>query len=150
MRINPATLHDASQINTLLADLNYPQEALGFQKRFEHYLNTPEYYILVAREGDTILGLVAFTVTQFFMKDPKRCYIEALVVHHGYRRQGIGRALMHEAEQRVRALGATIIELTSSVYREKETGTHSFYRSLGYTKDVESDPPHVYFIKQLH
>ena len=149
MVITNATPKDATQISNLLTDLNYPQIASHFQKRFFYYLNTPNYYVLVAQEGDIILGLVSFVLTQLFVTDAKRCQIEALVVNPAHRKKGVGRALMSEAEKNAFQMGATVIELTSSMYREKDTGAHSFYKSIGYARDFESVPPRAYFRKKL-
>jgi GNAT superfamily N-acetyltransferase len=55
--------------------------------------------------------------------------IGGLVVDRAHRRQGIGAALMAEAEAWARDQGCTVMRLSSSTSR---TRAHSFYAGLGY------------------
>ena len=52
-----------------------------------------------------------------------------LVVHERARGKGIGRMMVHEAEEWAVRCGASAISLTSALRR---TEAHDFYRQLGY------------------
>jgi len=61
-----------------------------------------------------------------------RGWINYLAVEPEHRRRGFGRALMDEAEQRLRALGCPKAALQ---VRRDNTEIATFYRGLGYTED---------------
>lgn len=63
-----------------------------------------------------------------------------IAVLPGYRRRGLGRQLLREAERRARGAGAARIELASGSQR---TDAHQFYKACGYSDGT------VRFIKRL-
>jgi ribosomal protein S18 acetylase RimI-like enzyme len=54
-----------------------------------------------------------------------------MVVAHGERRRGVGRALVEAACAQLRAKGCGLIEVTSNV---DLSGAHGFYRRLGFER----------------
>lgn len=78
--------------------------------------------------------------------DGHRGWINYLAVAPSLRRQGIGRAMMREAEQRLRVCGCPKINLQ---VRRPNADVRSFYVALGYRDDdvvsmgkrLESDEP---------
>jgi ribosomal protein S18 acetylase RimI-like enzyme len=85
----------------------------------------PELF-LVATQEEAVIGsaMVGF--------DGHRGWVWYLAVSPQYRRRAIGRALMHEAEQRLIELGCPKINL---LVRTSNTEVLTFYRSLGYVQD---------------
>jgi len=82
--------------------------------------------LLVARDQDRVVGSVMVGY------DGHRGWINRLAVLKARRAQGVGALLMHEAEDRLRALGCRKINLQ---VRTANRAVVEFYRSLGY--DVE-------------
>lgn len=71
---------------------------------------------------------------------PIRAQIESVRVRADLRGQGIGAALMADAEERSRAADATLMQFTSNAAR---TDAHRFYSRLGF------EPTHAGFKKSL-
>ncbi|MGH3010697.1 MAG: GNAT family N-acetyltransferase [Gaiellaceae bacterium] len=63
-------------------------------------------------------------------EDGSWCRLSALVVDERSRRAGVGRKLVAEIEQRVRAAGCRYLEVTSGERPEREAA-HAFYEALG-------------------
>ncbi len=61
--------------------------------------------------------------------DGRRGLIHHLAVHPGFQRQGVGRRLMTEVENRFRALGVVKVSLW---IRNDNRPVAAFYRQLGY------------------
>ena len=62
--------------------------------------------------------------------DGHRGWVHLVAVHPDNQRQGIGQAMMLEAERRLRDIGCTKVNLQ---VRSTNTGVVAFYESLGYT-----------------
>ncbi|MCX5752727.1 MAG: GNAT family N-acetyltransferase, partial [Candidatus Krumholzibacteria bacterium] len=58
-----------------------------------------------------------------------------IAVHPEYQGRGLGKALMREAERRIRAAGGTRIYIDTS-YKAQYEDTRAFYLSLGYELDA--------------
>ncbi|MHA3979949.1 GNAT family N-acetyltransferase [Halovulum sp. GXIMD14794] len=70
----------------------------------------------------------------------RRAQIEAVRVASDLRGQGVGAALMQDAEDRAREAGCRLVQFTSD---QQRTRAHEFYERLGYI------PSHVGFKKPL-
>jgi ribosomal protein S18 acetylase RimI-like enzyme len=64
--------------------------------------------------------------------DGHRGWVNYLAVHPGHQGQGLGKALMNEAERRLRGLGCPKVSLQ---IRTSNEGVVAFYRHLGYSVD---------------
>jgi len=78
---------------------------------------------LVATDRSSVVGAIMAGY------DGHRGWLYALAVLQSHRRQGIGTALVREAETRLSAMGCTKINLQ---VRSSNSAVVSFYRSLGY------------------
>jgi ribosomal protein S18 acetylase RimI-like enzyme len=76
-------------------------------------------------------GAIVATVMAGY--DGHRGWINYLAVTPTMRRQGYGRALMQDAERRLRDTGCPKINLQ---IRSANTAVIAFYRSLGYDEDA--------------
>jgi GNAT superfamily N-acetyltransferase len=70
----------------------------------------------------------------------RRALVEAVRVRSDLRSRGIGEALMAHAEQRARAAGCGLIQLTTDRQR---LAAHRFYERIGYV------PSHIGMKKPL-
>jgi GNAT superfamily N-acetyltransferase len=70
----------------------------------------------------------------------RRALVEAVRVRSDLRSRGIGEALMAHAEQRARAAGCGLIQLTTDA---KRLAAHRFYERIGYA------PSHIGMKKKL-
>jgi len=82
--------------------------------------------LLVAADGRLVVGSIMAGY------DGHRGWLYALAVLQSHQRQGVGAALVREAETRLSAMGCTKINLQ---VRSSNTAVVRFYQSLGY--DIE-------------
>ena len=81
---------------------------------------------LVAEAGDEIVGTVMAGY------DGHRGWINYLGIDPGHRHAGVGRALVSEAESRLRGLGCPKVNLQ---IRAENTEAIAFYERIGFTRD---------------
>lgn len=81
--------------------------------------------LLVAADGHRIVGTVLAGY------DGHRGWLSYLATDPEHRGEGIGRALVGEAEERLRALGCPKVQL---MVRPGNEGVTGFYDALGYTE----------------
>ena len=123
------TAADAPAVARLSAQLGYPLAPAVLAKRLASGFQEPAHGCFVAEAGGEIVGWVhifgvfLLAAPQFFAE------IGGLVVDTNSRRQGIGRALMRQAELWASAYGFAEVRLRSGLHR---TDAHEFYRSIGY------------------
>ncbi|MGE7904985.1 N-acetyltransferase family protein [Peribacillus sp. NPDC094092] len=87
----------------------------------------PDVKLFVAKLQGEIVGTVQLHVCSK-QNGSHRAEIAKLMTHTGYRRNGIGRSLMLEAEKRAKQEGRTLLVLDT---REGDP-SNSLYTSLGY------------------
>ncbi|UVO49790.1 GNAT family acetyltransferase [Sphingomonas sp. SUN019] len=93
------------------------------QRDFDLALAGATSAVLVARDGDTIVGSVMVGF------DGHRGWVYYLAVSPDRRREGLGRALMAAAERWLRERGAPKLQL---MVRDGNDDALSFYRALGF------------------
>ena len=64
--------------------------------------------------------------------DGFRGWVYHLAVHPGFRRRGVGRELMHAAEERLREHGCPKLNLQVRAHNRTVV---AFYRALGYSEE---------------
>lgn len=95
----------------------------------------PRYALLVAREGDMVLGMLQVNYSRALPDGGAlKAILESVFVAASARGKGIGRLMVAEAERRASARGARRVQLTSNKVR---LDAHRFYRTLGYTQGHE-------------
>jgi ribosomal protein S18 acetylase RimI-like enzyme len=126
MHIRPFQPQDESAVINLWqrCDLvrpqNDPHKDIARKRAFQ-----PDLFLL-ALENDTIIGTIMIGY------EGHRGWINYLAVDPQKRLQGIGRQLMNEAEQLLRARGCPKINLQ---VRTTNKEVLAFYRALGYAVD---------------
>ena len=145
VKILQAAASDIPAMNELFRkDLGYEECRLEIvEKQFAGLDNSREA-VFVAEAGDDsghIAGVIhveKYNVLYF----PTMANILGLAVAADFRRQGIGSALLKQAEEWARENGACCMRLNSGESRKQ---AHEFYRAQGYTDDKKQ----LRFIKDL-
>jgi ribosomal protein S18 acetylase RimI-like enzyme len=91
------------------------------------HLRDPEALIL-AVDGDEIVGTVIAGW------DGWRCHLYRLAVRPARRREGIGRALVAAAEERLRILGGTRVD---AMVLDDNARAHRIWQAAGYRRQAE-------------
>jgi GNAT superfamily N-acetyltransferase len=84
--------------------------------------------VLVAEDGEGIVGLATLYETFTAVRYGKRCWLQDLVVTARRRSEGVGKALLDAATSWARGRGCTHLMLDSGIAR---TDAHRFYRREG-------------------
>jgi ribosomal protein S18 acetylase RimI-like enzyme len=129
LSVREAKPKDAEAIAPLIVALGYDVTAAEVKKRLAA-LKKAGAPALVAEQGG-IAGVLTTYVTQVLHRPRPVGRITMMVVAEGSRGQGIGTALVAEAEKRLAAKGCGFVEVTSNVKRLR---AHAFYERLGYER----------------
>ena len=90
----------------------------------------PDADVLVALDGDAIVGLASVYLDLPFIRFGSRCWLQDLVVTSSRRSEGIGALLLDAATGWARERGCTHLELASGAGRKD---AHRFYRAQSMT-----------------
>ena len=126
--IRIAQASDAPGIAALTTQLGYEVAASTVAERLARMLAKGDQQFLVAESDGDLVGWVHVVISEF-VESGSFAVIGGLVVDRGYRKKGIGRLLVAQAEAWARSQGCSIVRLWSSTER---TESHRFYEQLGY------------------
>lgn len=131
VRIRTARAGDAPRLTELSAQLGYAVVADDMQARLETVLRSEHDFVVVAETHyGKIVGWLHATVSRTLVDEPAS-HIAGLVVDQQYRRMGVGRELMRQAESWTLQQGLTCVSLRSNIIRDE---AHAFYERLGYKR----------------
>jgi len=119
---------DALALSGLLAELGFPTPSDVVAARLADLGARNELVLVAEREGAT-LGLLTVHVTPVLHRPTPVGRLTMLVVTQRARGQGVGRALVAAAEQRLAQRGCVLVEVTS---HRRLKRAHGFYERLGY------------------
>lgn len=128
MHTRPARAADAPSIAALVRQLGYDAAPSDVADRLARLLARSDHRFIVAEADGHLLGWVHVELSET-VDAGTLAVIAGLVVDRAHRRQGIGAALMAEAEAWARQQGSPLMRLRSSATR---TPAHRFYEGLGY------------------
>jgi ribosomal protein S18 acetylase RimI-like enzyme len=129
---------DVDALVALIVALGYEVTTADLRKRLVG-LKKAGQHVLVADQGGAIGVLTTSTMHVLHRPRPVG-RISMMVVAEAARGQGIGAALVAEAEARLKAAGCGLVEVTSNAKRLR---AHAFYERLGYERTS------IRFAKQL-
>jgi len=139
--IRVAAKADVPALAALITELGYPTTPDEMAVRFEDIAALHDYRTYVAIAANVVAGMIGLSKNHFYEHNGVYIRVAALVVHPGYRKQGIGKALMQTAEDWAKETDATAILLNSGQRKEREAA-HTFYLQLGY------EPKSTGFVKK--
>ena len=99
---------------------------------FQHAVAEPHADVLLALDGDALIGFASVYAEFPSIRFGRRCWLEDLVVTSSRRGQGIGRRLLEAAAEWGRAHGCTYLELSSANARRD---AHRFYLANGMAQN---------------
>ena len=141
MIVRPVTTDDAVEVCELCQnDLGYQCDKTLVKERINQ-LNPEREAVFVAVIDDSVVGFVHIEKynTLYF---ETMANILGLAVSSKYRRRGIGKALVEQAEKWAEENDIELMRLNSG---SKRIGAHKFYQTLGYL----SEKSQMRFIKRL-
>ncbi len=128
MRIRPLNAEDVSAAAALLHQLGYAVDTAELADRMARVGAASGHHAVVAELEGCIVGLL-HVYERAALEKPGEAVVQALVVDAASRDEGVGRALMREAEDWARAHGLSSIALHTRIDRDD---ARAFYTSLGY------------------
>jgi ribosomal protein S18 acetylase RimI-like enzyme len=130
---------DYDRVIEIWAEGRLPLKPNGRDSRanIEKQLARPNVLFLVAEEGGRVIGTVLAT------HDGRKGWINRLAVDASWRKKGIGRRLVLEAERRLAAAG---MEIFACLIEDDNTVSMAVFETLGYKKHPEI----IYFAKRRY
>ncbi|MBT2531103.1 GNAT family N-acetyltransferase [Arthrobacter sp. ISL-48] len=127
LQVRRAVAEDLAGVWPLARDFatSFSPEHEPFERTFRVLLGTTSALVLVAVLQDRISGYLLAHTHETFLANGPVAWVEEVMVDGHYRRGGIGRALMTEAERWGRERGASYSSLASG-------RAGAFYLRLGY------------------
>jgi GNAT superfamily N-acetyltransferase len=147
--VRAMTSDDAQAVASLCHELGYPATPAQIERRFHWLERDPDQGLFVAQSPDGQVVGWLHTQGRHFLESEPYAEIGGLVVQTGHRRQGIGAALLAEAEEWASRHGYAELRVRSNMAR---TEAHQFYPSKGfrlaktqhvYVKSVVSHQPSI-------
>lgn len=139
--IRKACEKDLPAIINLAEQLGYPMQLDQASARFAKISKNHDHCLLVAQKDDLVVGWVHIIIMQEILND-KTGTIRGLIVDAKYQNQGIGKLLMHSAEEWISKQGCHSVRVNSNIIRLE---AHKFYEKIGY-KNVKTQ---VIFKKEV-
>ena len=127
MIVREARPEDAPRMAELIAQLQFSVDEAGVTERLARLAEDGEP-VLVAEADGVVVGLLDWHVMTTIHRPRPVGRLVALVVADGFRGRGVGRALVAEAERRMRLRGCEKMEVTSNLQLAR---AHAFYEGLG-------------------
>lgn len=113
---------------TLLEQLGYEMGEQEVRRRLDHLAKAPDHNVRVADTDGRVVGLL-HVFERPALEKPREAVVQALVVDATERGQGVGAALMREAEDWARGRGLASITLYTRIDRD---AARAFYEHIGY------------------
>jgi GNAT superfamily N-acetyltransferase len=120
---------DAGAIAGLIVALGYEVTAAAVKRRLAALAKAGQHALVADKGG--VIGVLTTSMMNVLHRPRPVGRISMMVVAEALRGQGIGAALVAEAEARLTAAGCGLVEVTSNMKRQR---AHVFYERLGYER----------------
>ncbi len=128
--IRSARLDDSLALANLSGQLGYPTTADKVRARLPRYLDSDERRVIVAEFDGQVIGWTSIEIVDHFYIE-KFAEISGFVVDAAHRGQGVGHALMTEAERWTAEKGLPALRLKTNIVR---VDAHRFYEGMGFER----------------
>jgi len=132
LTIRDAKLSDATDLAALMSDLGYETAPAEMEKRLNSILMNPAFKTFLALVNGRARGMIGTVAYSTYEQNDLSGKILVLVTAQGFRRHGIGRALIAAAENDFARRGIKRIALNTRLTRKD---AHKFYETLGYERN---------------
>jgi ribosomal protein S18 acetylase RimI-like enzyme len=129
LMIRDARPKDIDALVALINALGYDVTAAELRKRLTLVRKVGNHVVVADRAG--AIGLLTTSMTYVLHRPRPVGRISMMVVAEKERGNGVGAALVAEAEARLKAAGCGLVEVTSNAKRLR---AHAFYERLGYER----------------
>ena len=135
--VRPTARHEVGEAARIVAEGTLAHDAEHPEREEDYWsavLETRAHdgEVLVAIEGDVVLGVCQVIVFRHFQNTGGRCAeLESVYVRAERRGEGIGALMLERAEGFAREAGCYRVQLTSRLVR---TDAHRFYLAHGYVQ----------------
>lgn len=134
-----AVTADLAELQRLYLHLNPARPVLAddvAETIFAEILGSPRYRLFVAEwDGALVASAMLVTAPNLMRGGRPIAFIENVVTHAEYRRQGHGRAIIAAALAAAWEMGAFQVMLMSG---RPDPGVHAFYRDCGLRPDIKT------------
>jgi GNAT superfamily N-acetyltransferase len=120
---------DAEAVALLCTQLGYPTTAEVIPHRLAKLAADENARALIAVRNGAAVGLIAIHLRHTLNHDSPIGQITLMVVDENNRTRGVGRSLVHAAEQWAVERGMHRVSVTTQLTR---AGAHAFYEKVGY------------------
>ena len=128
-RLGSADLDTIKKLLQMYADaFGYRADDLPDNAYLQELLDEPDIYMLAAMGGDKVVGGVTAYALALTSKEEKELYLYDIAVAEGYRRQGIGSAVVDELRALATKDGVARIFVDAE---SVDVEAVSFYESIG-------------------
>lgn len=132
MKVQKLEICDIEQVTELYKELvPFECDTNQFIDNFYKIQNNQDYYIIVVKQNDIILGTA--TAICCHALDCNFLVVENVVVREELRGKGVGKAIFNEIDNFARIRSCNYSILVSSGFRRS---AHKFYERMGYEEDV--------------
>jgi len=129
MTIREANLSDSVDIARLTVELGYAGDAGSIRWRLDQIASNRDQVVYVAVLKERIVGWLQAHAS-VSLESGYRVEIVGLIVETAFRRYGVGRALVQQAERWALEFGLDIMVVRSNI---KRVESHNFYHALGFS-----------------
>ncbi len=128
--IRSARLDDSPELAILSEQLGYPTIADEVRARLPRYIDSDERRVIVAELETQVIGWTSIEIVDHFYIE-KFAEISGFVVDETHRGEGVGHALMAEAERWTSEKGLPGLRLKTNIVRIE---AHRFYEGMGFER----------------
>jgi aminoglycoside 6'-N-acetyltransferase I len=129
IQVRPAQDADVGAIQELIRQLGYELPVATIAATVGRLIAAPDHCVLVAADGDTLLGVMALHWASLLQYETPAARIMTLVVDETARGKGVGKILVDHAAAVAAEMGCGTLELTSGLQRKE---AHAFYHAIGF------------------